>query len=109
MDMPSSGQEIQTTSEAPTDEMEKKTRTATRAPSIIVGTVAAIVVALSVFYLLRREPPLVPGAAVATRVDIAARGYGGGKGITLRNDPACPAGGRLGLEHKPQTLRQLRQ
>jgi multidrug resistance efflux pump len=56
--------------------MTDRTRTrapATRAPSIIVGIVAAAVVALSVFYLLRPEPLLVQGEVDATRLDIAAR------------------------------------
>jgi HlyD family secretion protein len=73
MDMPTSGNEIQSTPDASTDGPEKNTRTATRTPSIIVGIVAAAVVALSVFYLLRREPLLVQGEADATRLDIAAR------------------------------------
>src|SRR5258705_12313195 len=104
MDMPSSGQEIQTASEAPTDEMEKKTRTATRAPSIIVGTVAAIVVALSVFYLLRREPPLGEGEAGATRPDIAARGDGRGKEKTLEQGPRGPSGGWAGPDGQSRNL-----
>src|SRR5882724_8163365 len=73
MDTPTPGEDIQTTSNAPRDGQEKNTRTATRVPSIIVGIVAAAVVALSVFYLLRPEPLLVQGEADATRLDIAAR------------------------------------
>src|SRR6478736_5302473 len=73
MDMPTSGEEVQSTSDAPSDRQDKNTRTATRAPSIIVGIVAAVVVALSVFYLLRPEPLLVQGEVDATRLDIAAR------------------------------------
>jgi HlyD family secretion protein len=105
MDMPSSGQEIQTTSEAPTDEKEKKkTRTATRAPSIIVGTVAAIVVALSVFYLLRPEPLLVQGEADATRLDIAARVDGRVKEIPVERGQNVPAGAVLVRINNPETL-----
>ncbi len=104
MDMPTSGQEIQTASEAPTDEMEKKTRTATRAPSIIVGTVAAIVVALSVFYLLRREPLLVQGEADATRLDIAARVDGRVKEIPVERGQNVPAGAVLVRIDNPETL-----
>ena len=73
MDTPTSGEEVQITSDAPRDGQDKNTRTATRAPSIIVGIVAAVVVALSVFYLLRPEPLLVQGEVDATRLDIAAR------------------------------------
>ena len=61
MDMPTSGKEVQGTSEASNDEREKNARAVTRTPSIIVGIVAAIVIALSVFYLLRPEPLLVQG------------------------------------------------
>jgi HlyD family secretion protein len=73
MDIPASGEEVQRTSDAPNDRQEKNTRTTTRAPSIIVGIIAAVVVALSVFYLLRPEPLLVQGEVDATRLDIAAR------------------------------------
>src|SRR5258706_2263117 len=90
MDMPTSGKEIQST-EAPPDGQEKNTRTATRAPSIIVGTVAAIVVALSVFYLLRPEPLLVQGEADATRLDIAARVDGRVKEIPVERGQNVPA------------------
>ena len=71
--MPTSGEEIQRRFEAPNDAKEKNTHTATRVPSIIVGVVAAVVVALSVFYLLRPVPLLVQGEVDATRLDIAAR------------------------------------
>ena len=104
MDMPASGQEIQTASKAPADEMEKKTRTATRAPSIIVGTVAAIVVALSVFYLLRPEPLLVQGEADATRLDIAARVDGRVKEIPVERGQNVPAGAVLVRIDNPETL-----
>jgi HlyD family secretion protein len=104
MDMPASGQEIRTASEAPTDEMEKKTRTAARAPSIIVGTVAAIVVALSVFYLLRPEPLLVQGEADATRLDIAARVDGRVKEIPVERGQNVPAGAVLVRIDNPETL-----
>src|SRR6478609_10052307 len=104
MDMPTSGQEIQTTSEAPADEKEKKTRTATRVPSIIVGTVAAIVVALSVFYLLRPEPLLVQGEADATRLDIAARVDGRVKEIPVERGQNVAAGAVLVRIDNPETV-----
>ena len=44
MDTPTSDEEVQSTSDAPSDGQDKNTRTATRAPSIIVGIVAAAVV-----------------------------------------------------------------
>src|SRR5258706_15017654 len=104
MDMPSSGQEIQTASKAPADEMEKKTRTATRAPSIIVGTVAAIVVALSVFYLLRPEPLLVQGEADATRLDIAGRVDGRVEEIPVERGQNSPARAGMVRIDNPETL-----
>src|SRR5258707_7570894 len=104
MDMPTSGREIQSTSEAPTDGQEKNTRAATRAPSIIVGTVAAIVVALSVFYLLRPEPLLVQGEADATRLDIAARVDGRVKEIPVERGQNVPAGAVLVRIDNPETL-----
>src|SRR5258705_13238594 len=92
MDMPTSGKEIQST-EAPPDGQEKNTRTATRAPSIIVGTVAAIVVALSVFYLLRREPLLVQGEADGTQLRNPGGVWRRGKGKPLQTCPDIPSGG----------------
>src|SRR5258708_5546627 len=108
MDMPTSGKEIQRT-EAPTDGQEKNTRTATRGPSIVVGIVAAIVVALSVFYLLRPEPLLVQGEADATRLDIAARVDGRVKEIPVERGQNVPAGA-VGLRiDNPETVAKLEQ
>ena len=73
MDTPASGEGVQFASDTPRDRKDRDTRTATRAPSIIVCIVAVAVVALSVFYLLRPEPLLLQGEADATRLDIAAR------------------------------------
>ena len=67
MNMPTSGEEVQSTSDAPSDGEGKSPRPATRAPSLIVGIVAVLVVGLSVFYLLRPEPLLVQGEVDATR------------------------------------------
>src|SRR4051812_47087763 len=92
MDIPTSGEEVQSTSDAPSDRPDKNTRTATRAPSIIVGIVAAAVAALSVFYLLRPEPLLVQGEADATRLDIAARVDGRVKEIPVNRGQNVPAG-----------------
>src|SRR5260370_40900509 len=97
MDMPTSGTEVQGTPDAPSDGQEKNTPT--RTPSIIVGVVAAIVVALSVFYLLRPEPLLVQGEADATRLDIAARGDGRDKEIPVERDQDVPANGTVLRTH----------
>jgi HlyD family secretion protein len=103
MDMPTSGKEIQST-EAPTDGQEKNTRAVTRAPSIIVGIVAAIVAALSIFYLVRPEPLLVQGEADATRLDIAARVDGRVKEIPVERGQNVPAGAVLVRIDNPETL-----
>jgi HlyD family secretion protein len=103
MDMPTSGKEIQST-EAPTDGQEKNTRALTRTPSIVVGIVAAIVVVLSVFYLLRPEPLLVQGEADATRLDIAARVDGRVKEIPVERGQSVPAGAVLVRIDNPETL-----
>src|SRR6476660_3253766 len=104
MDMPTSGNEIQSTTEAPPDGQEKTARAVTRTPSIIVGIVATIVVALSVFYLLRREPLLVQGEADATRLDIAARVDGRVKEIPVERGQNVPAGAVLVRIDNPETV-----
>jgi HlyD family secretion protein len=103
MDMPTSGKEIQST-EAPTDGREKNARAVTRTPSIVVGIVAAIVVALSVFYLLRPQPLLVQGEADATRLDIAARVDGRVKEIPVERGQNVPAGAVLVRIDNPETV-----
>src|SRR6202023_2957660 len=108
MDMPTSGKEIQST-EAPTDGQQKNARAATPAPSIIVGVVAAIVVALSVFYLLRPEPLLVQGEADATRLDIAARVDGRVKEIPVERGQNVPANAVLVRIDNPETVAKLGQ
>src|ERR1700726_4261474 len=104
MDIPASGEEVQRTSDAPNDRQKKNTRTTTRAPSIIVGIVAAVVVALSVFYLLRPEPLLVQGEVDATRLDIAARVDGRVKEIPVERGQNVPAGAVLVRIDNPETL-----
>src|ERR1700722_9185833 len=104
MDMPTSGEEVQDTSDAPRDKQDKNTRAATRAPSIIVGIVAAVVVALSVFYLLRPEPLLVQGEADATRLDIAARVDGRFKEIPVERGQNVSANAVLVRIDNPETL-----
>src|SRR3984957_6695315 len=104
MDMPTSDEEVQSTSDAPGDGEEKHTRTATRAPAIIVGIIAAAVVALSVLYLLRPEPLLVQGEVDATRLDIAARVDGRVKEIPVERGQNVPAGAVLVQIDNPETL-----
>src|SRR5258708_39420330 len=104
MDTPTSGEDIKIASDAPRDGQDKNKRTATRIPSIIVGIVAAAVVALSVFYLLRPEPLLVQGEVDATRLDIAARVDGRVKKIPVERGQNVPAGGVLVKIRNPEKL-----
>src|ERR1700719_2666488 len=104
MDTPTSDKEVQGMSDTPGGGQEKNTRTTTRAPSIIVGIVAAVVVALSVFYLLRPEPLLVQGEVDATRLDIAARVDGRVKEIPVERGQNVPAGAVLVRIDNPETL-----
>jgi HlyD family secretion protein len=107
--MPTSDEEVQTTSHAAGDGPTKNARTATRTPSIIVGVVAAGVVALSVFYLLRPEPLLVQGEVDATRLDIAARVDGRVKDIPVERGQNVPAGAVLVQIDNPETLAKNEQ
>src|SRR3981189_3591420 len=109
MDTPTSGEEIQNTSNAPRDGQDANTHTATRAPSIIVGIVAAAVAALSVFYLLRPEPLLVQGEVDATRLDIAARVDGRVKEIPVERGQNVPAKAVLVRIGNPETVAKFEQ
>jgi HlyD family secretion protein len=101
--------EVQSVSEAPNDGQKRNTRAVTRTPSIIVGAVAAIVVALSVFYLLRPEPLLVQGEADATRLDIAARVDGRVKEIPVERGQNVPANAVLVRIDNPETVAKFEQ
>lgn len=107
--MPTSDDEIQGRSDASSGGQEKSTRTPTRTPSIIVGTVAAAVVALSVFYLLRPEPLLVQGEVDATRLDIAARVDGRVKEIPVERGQNVPANAVLVRIDNPETVAKREQ
>src|ERR1700723_2041732 len=104
MNMPTSGEEVKGTSNVASEGQEKNTRTATRVPSIIVGVVATVIIALSVFYLLRPEPLLVQGEVDATRLDIAARVDGRVKEIPVERGQNVPAGAVLVQIDNPETL-----
>jgi HlyD family secretion protein len=80
-----------------------------RTPSIIVGVVAAVVAALSVFYLLRPEPLLVQGEADATRLDIAARVDGRVKEIPVERGQNVPANAVLVRIDNPETVAKFDQ
>src|SRR3984885_9138795 len=109
MNMPTSGEEVKGTSNVASEGQEKNTRTATRVPSIIVGVVATVIIALSVFYLLRPEPLLVQGEVDATRLDIAARVDGRVKEIPVERGQNVPAGAVLVQIDNPETVAKLEQ
>jgi len=109
MDIPTSDKEIDATSDAPNVGRGKNTHAATRTPSIIVGIVAAVVGALSVFYLLRPEPLLVQGEVDATRLDIAARVDGRVKEIPVERGQNVPASAILVRIDNPETLAKYEQ
>jgi len=108
-DVSTSGKEHQGTSDPPGDGEDKATPSTTRGPSIIVGVVAAVVAALSVFYLLRPEPLLVQGEVDATRLDIAARVDGRVKEIPVERGQNVPANAVLVRIDNPETIAKLEQ
>jgi HlyD family secretion protein len=107
MDMPAPGTQIENSPQAPAVGGEKDTLA--RTPSIIVGVVAVVVVALSLFYLLRPEPLLVQGEADATRLDIAARVDGRVKEIPVERGQNVPANAVLVRIDNPETVAKLDQ
>jgi HlyD family secretion protein len=109
MDMPTSDEEVQATPEASSDRRDKNTHSTTRIPSIVVGIVAAAIVGLSLFYLLRPVPLLVQGEADATRLDIAARVDGRVKEIPVERGQNVAAGAVLVRIDNPETIAKNEQ
>jgi HlyD family secretion protein len=107
MDMPAPNTQNESTPKAP--EAGGKENTVARTSSMIVGVVVAVVVALSVFYLLRPEPLLVQGEADATRLDIAARVDGRVKEIPVERGQNVPANAVLVRIDNPETVAKLEQ
>ena len=107
MDVPTSGNENQGTPEA--GKPPENAHSATRTPAIIVCVVAAIVVGLSIFYLLRPEPLLVQGEVDATRLDIAARVDGRVKEIPAERGQNVAANAVLLRIDNPETLAKHEQ
>jgi HlyD family secretion protein len=104
------GDEVKNVSEAPSAEKPgRQVSRATRTPSIIVGVVAGVVVALSLYYLLRPEPLLVQGEADATRFDIAARVDGRVKEIPVERGQNVPANAVLVSIDNPETVAKFEQ
>jgi HlyD family secretion protein len=94
----------QSVSEMPRKERDAAPKSVARVPSIIVATVAAAVIVLSIYYLLRPEPLLVQGEVDATRLDIAARVDGRVKEIPVERGQNVPAGAVLVRIDNPETL-----
>src|ERR1700742_987493 len=101
--------EVQTKSEAPAAGSVKKPPPATRTPAVIVAVVAALVIGLSLYYLLRPEPLLVQGEADATRLDIAARVDGRVKEIPVERGQNVAANAVLVRIDTPETVAKLEQ
>jgi HlyD family secretion protein len=108
MDVPP-GKETQSASDAQNGGQGTHKLPVARGPSIIVGIVAAVVAALSIFYLLRPEPLLVQGEVDATRLDIAARVDGRVKEIPVERGQNVPAGAELVRIDNPETLAKHEQ
>jgi HlyD family secretion protein len=81
----------------------------TRAPSIIVGVVIALVAALSIWYLVRPQPLLVQGEADATRFDIAARVDGRVAEVPVERGQDLAAGAVLVRIDNPETIAKNEQ
>src|SRR5262245_25629678 len=103
------GKENQNVSEETNSGQEAPKHPASRTPAVIVGIVAAVVIGLSLFYLLRPEPLLVQGEADATRFDIAARVDGRVKEIPVERGQNVPAGAVLVRIDNPETLAKYEQ
>src|SRR5882672_7372190 len=80
-----------------------------RTPTIIVSVVAAAVVALSLFYLIRGEPLLVQGEVDATRYDIAARVDGRVGDLPVARGQNIDANAVLVRIDNPETLAKHEQ
>jgi HlyD family secretion protein len=109
METPTSSENVQIASDPSRDNRHDNSRAATRVPFVILAIVAAVVVALSAFYLLRPEPLLVQGEADATRLDIAARVDGRVKEIPVNRGQNVPAGAVLVRIDNPETLAKYDQ
>ena len=97
-------QQAQSEFRAPATGVKAARKSATRVPAIIVATVAAAVIALSLYYLLRPVPLLVQGEVDATRLDIAARVDGRVKEIPVERGQNVPAGAVLVRIDNPETV-----
>jgi HlyD family secretion protein len=104
MEIPVPGQQAESKFETPRKEREAAPKSVARVPFIIVATVAAAVIVLSIYYLLRPVPLLVQGEVDATRLDIAARVDGRVREIPVERGQNVPAGAALVRIDNPETL-----
>src|SRR6201993_5040892 len=88
---------------------KEKAAASTRAPSIVVGIVIAVVAALSIWYLVRPLPLLVQGEVDATRFDIAARVDGRVAEVPVERGQNLPAGAVLVRIDNPETIAKNEQ
>jgi HlyD family secretion protein len=95
--------------EPPREAGKNRSSASTWIPSIIVGLVAAAVVCLSIWYLVRPEPLLVQGEVDATRLDIAARVDGRVGDIPVVRGEDVAAGAVLVRIDNPETLAKHEQ
>jgi HlyD family secretion protein len=113
MEMPNPNVQAPATPEPPTEAAKQvpKERPAasTRAASIIVGVVVAVVAALSIWYLVRPQPLLVQGEVDATRFDIAARVDGRVGEIPVVRGEDVAAGAVLVRIDNPETIAKNEQ
>jgi len=109
MDEPVPVRETQTEYETQPEEQQPAPKLAGRVPAIIVATVAAAVITLSTYYLLRPVPLLVQGEVDATRLDIAARVDGRAKEIPVERGQNVSAGAVLVRIGNPETIAKQAQ
>jgi HlyD family secretion protein len=95
--------------EAPKQVPKERALASTRAASIIVGVVVAVVAALSIWYLVRPQPLLVQGEVDATRFDIAARVDGRVGEIPVVRGEDVAAGAVLVRIDNPETIAKNEQ
>ena len=88
---------------------KERVAASTRVPSIIVGAVVAVIVALSIWYLVQPQPLLVQGEVDATRFDIAARVDGRVAEIPVVRGQDVPAGAVLVRIDNPETIAKNEQ
>jgi HlyD family secretion protein len=78
-------------------------------PSAIVAFVSAVIVILSIWFLIHPEPLIVQGEVDATRFDIAARVDGRVSQVLVERGQEVPSGAALVKIDNPETLAKREQ